>query len=178
MFEIERKFRLNNNEAEGLRSKLDAKYGSGKKLVQKDELFLYKKSSYDQHIIGEATLRIRKSDGKYYFTYKHTVEETGNRVEHETEVSDPAAMRAALLAMGWCSVIHIEKTRWHYHASGVTYDLDDVVGLGHYLEVELISNKDTNAEATLVKLATSLDIPAGRIERRSYARLLEEKTNA
>lgn len=178
MYEIERKFHLNPNEAAGLKVKLDAKYGPGKKLVQKDVLFLYKKTSYSEHVTGEPALRIRSSDGKHYFTYKHTVLASGNRVEHETEVSNPAAMRGALIAMGWHEVITIEKTRAHYHAAGVTYDLDNVMGLGDFLEVEIISNEDSDAEAALISIAASLGIPADRIERRSYGKLLQEKTNA
>lgn len=175
MFEIERKFRLGADEAAEIKTKLEAKYGPGKELTQKDELFLYQKTSYSEHVTGEPALRIRSSDGKHYFTYKHTLLETGNRVEHETEVGDPAAMREALLAMGWHSVIRIEKVRWHYHAGGVTYDLDDVKGLGNFLEIELVAEKDADAEATLINLAKSLGVTAEQIERRSYGRLQEEE---
>lgn len=174
MFEIERKFRLNPNEAAGLKTRLDAKYAPGKKLVQNDEHFLFKKTSYDDHVKGEPIVRLRDSNGTYYFTYKHTVMGSGNRVEHETEVSDPAAMREALVAMGWCSVIRIEKTRFHYHAAGVSYDLDEVKGLGNYLEIELVSEKDADAEDALISIALSLGIPAERIERRNYGTLLQE----
>jgi adenylate cyclase class 2 len=178
MFEIERKFRLNPNEAAGLKVKLEAKYGAGQKLVQHDEHFLFKKSSYAEHVTGDPVLRIRNANGNYFFTYKHTVKETGNRVEHETGISDPEALRAALVAMGWRSVVQIQKVRWHFHASGLTYDLDMVEGLGDYLEIEIVSDKDSDAEATLVSVAVSLDIPADRIERRSYGRLLQEKNDA
>lgn len=178
MFEIERKFRLESGEADKIRAKLEAKYGPGEELTQKDELFLFGKTSYSQHVTGEPALRIRSSGSKHYFTYKHTVLRSGNRVEHETEVSDPAAMRAALLAMGWHDVIHLEKVRQHYHAGGVTYDLDDVKGLGNFLEIELVAEKDANAEATLISIAESLGITAGQIEHRSYGRLLEEAQHA
>lgn len=174
MFEIERKFRLRADEVAEIKTKLEAKYGPGKELVQKDELFLLGKTSYSQHITGEPALRIRSSGGKHYFTYKHTVLRSGNRVEHETEVNDPTAMRAALLAMGWHNVIHFEKVRQHYHAGGVTYDLDNVKGLGNFLEIELVAEKDADAEATLINIAESLGITAEQIEYRSYGRLLEE----
>ena len=178
MYEIERKFRLNPNEAAGLKVKLDAKYGAGKKLVQKDALFLYKKTSYSEHVTGEPALRIRSSDGKHYFTYKHTILASGNRVEHETEIGNPGAMKAALIAMDWHEVITVEKTRYHYEAAGVTYELDTVTGLGDFLEVEIISDEDSDAETALISIAASLGVPADRIERRSYGKLLQEKTNA
>jgi len=177
MYEIERKFRLSGAEAEQIKAKLEPKYGPGKKLTQKDEHFLFKKTAYSEHVTGEPIVRLRSSDGKHYFTYKHTVLESGNRVEHETEVSDPAEMRQALLAMGWHSVIHIEKVRWHYHAGGVTYDLDNVKGLGDYLEIEIVSEKDSDAEATLISIAQSLGIASDRIERRNYGTLLQEKND-
>lgn len=178
MFEIERKFRLNENEAAGIKTRLDDKYGPGKKLIQKDELFLFKKSSYAEHVRGEAITRIRESDGKTYFTYKRTVLRTGNRVEHETEIAEAAPMRAALLEMGWRSAMHIQKTRWHYHSAGVTYDLDDVEGLGHYLEIEIVSDQDSDAESALIAIAEELGILPERIERGSYGKLLWEKNNA
>ena len=178
MFEIERKFRLSAAEAEQLQTKLVSKYGPGEKLTQKDEHFLFKQTSFSQHVTGEPIVRIRKSGDKYYFTYKHTVLESGNRVEYETSISDPASMRAALIAMGWHGVIQIEKVRLHFHASGVTYDLDDVKRLGHYLEIEIVSEKDSDAESTLVAIAKDLGIPASRLERRNYGALFQEKHNA
>jgi adenylate cyclase class 2 len=178
MYEIERKFRLSGAEAEQVRTKLEAKYGPGKKLTQKDEHFLFKKTFYGEHVAGEPIVRLRSSDSKHYFTYKHTVLQSGNRVEHETEVSNPSAMREALIAMGWNSVIHIKKTRLHYHAGGVTYDLDNVQGLGDFLEIEIVSEKDADAEPMLISVAKSLGIPANRIERRNYGALLQEKTDA
>lgn len=178
MYEIERKFRLSENEAIGIKAKLESKFGPGKKLIQKDEHFLFKKSSYAEHARGEAITRIRESDGKYLFTYKRTVLATGNRVEHETELTDASAMRSALLEMGWQSAMCIQKTRWHYHSARVTYDLDNVEGLGEYLEIEIVSDKDSDAETALIALADDLGIGAERIERSSYGKLLWEKNHA
>ena len=175
MFEIERKFRLNPTEVAGVRAKLESTYGKGKKLIQHDELFLFKKASYDEHVTGEGVLRIRRANNKNYFTYKHTVLETGNRVEHETEIADPEALREAILAMGWQSVIQIEKVRLHYHLKDVSFELDAVKGLGAYLEIELLSKEDSDAEARIIAMAESLGVAADRIERRSYGKLLAEK---
>ena len=175
-FEIERKFKISSQEAGRLKNIFDQDFGAVEPILQVDQLYLFGKRSMAEHVTGEPIVRVRRAGNKAFFTYKHTVLATGNRLEHETEISDPKSMMAALTEMGWTHVLEIHKTRYHYISKQAHFELDRVENLGDYLEIELLrAEDDTSGEQKIIKIAEQLGLSVDTMERRSYAALLEDR---
>ena len=91
----------------------------------------------------DEALRVRAEtpadgDPVHELTYKgpKVDADSKTRREHETRVGDPEATDAALRALGFEPVATVEKLRERYRVDGYTVTLDDVGGLGEYVEVE------------------------------------------
>ncbi len=63
-------------------------------------------------------------------------EASKTRAEHETDVGDPAAVDAALQALGFDPAAAVRKERERYALEGYTVTLDEVEDLGQFVEVE------------------------------------------
>lgn len=63
------------------------------------------------------------------------------REELETAVGDPETMQAVLDRLGFSHAATVEKERFRYRLDGTTVVLDDVAGLGEYVEVETVATR-------------------------------------
>lgn len=96
-----------------------------------------------------------------------------SRTEYETAVGDQAVMGAVLEALGFRPVHTVEKTRRELTAGAVTACLDEVAGLGAFLELELLVEADREAAAErLLALLDRLGVPRENLTRRSYLEML------
>jgi len=94
--------------------------------------------------------------------------------------ASPGEIHAILTALGFCPLHTVVKRRqpgelvWRGVTVGIA--VDDVVGLGAYLELEIVCEPESAdaARETILSLASELELP--RSERRSYLRLLLEKS--
>jgi adenylate cyclase class 2 len=91
----------------------------------------------------DEALRVRAEhpdDGEpvHELTYKgpKVDDASKTREEHESTVGDPDAVDAALRALGFEPAATVEKHRERYRVDDVTVTLDDVDGVGSYVEVE------------------------------------------
>ncbi|MFB6119585.1 MAG: class IV adenylate cyclase [Halobacteriaceae archaeon] len=89
----------------------------------------------------DEALRVRhESDGeeRTLLTYKGPLvdAESKTREEHETEVADAAELDGVLAGLGCEPAATVEKERERYGLDGYTVTLDDVAGLGEFVEVE------------------------------------------
>ena len=62
--------------------------------------------------------------------------ESKSREEFESELGDPEAVDEALSRLGFSPAATVEKERTYYVLDGYTVTLDDVAGLGEFVEVE------------------------------------------
>jgi adenylate cyclase, class 2 len=84
-------------------------------------------------------LRLRDEGVRTSLTYKQTASATSaidSTLEAEIEVSDFAAARALLEAMGFSAVRYQENYREEWKLDGVTFDLDTWPDLPTFLEIE------------------------------------------
>jgi adenylate cyclase class 2 len=138
--------------------------------------------------VTDEAFRLRVADGNCFLTYKGPLEDpiakTRREIElplHETKCEE-AQVRELILALGFKSVREVRKTRIHFHGEyqshPVTVTYDSVVGLGEYMELEMIVEKDAKelARDNLLQLAHVLSLE--NLERRSYLRLLIAKEGA
>lgn len=90
----------------------------------------------------DEALRVRQTTGaaggETRLTYKGPLVEGAGKTrrEHETTVADADEAAAILEGLGFESAATVEKTRETWRLDGYEVVLDDVTGLGQYVEVE------------------------------------------
>ena len=143
---------------------------------------------------SDEALRIREQRSELstqtMLTYKGAkVDPLSNtRVEVETAISNAAEMQEILKSLGYKSVLTVEKKRRAYRGtaefSQVNICLDQLAGLGSFIEVEYcaesdISQKDGESiRNRLLSLLDLLDIPRSELTRKSYLELLMERATS
>jgi|SRR3989338_68450 len=93
-------------------------------------------------------LRIRESGGEFILTLKRPVANQLDSLEHETKISDPAETKEILNLMGYHEIVAVDKIRRKANFNGMEICLDQVDGLGTFLEAERIVE---DAEAEIVQ---------------------------
>ena len=178
MYEVELKFPLDSPDA--LLAKLEAMGARrGTTLVQCDQYFNHPARDFAQ---TDEALRIRTDERGARITYK------GPRVDHQTKTrreielpvgandGDDEKLSQLLKQLGFRQVRAVRKKRlpleldWENRQLELV--LDEVDGLGHFLEIETIADEQSKAAAgdSILRLAKQLGLENS--ERRSYLSLL------
>jgi adenylate cyclase, class 2 len=135
--------------------------------------------------VTDEALRLRRIGPINHITYKGPRRPGPAKVRTEIEVAlaegdGPARDFIAILEhLGYRPVAVVRKHRRGYHLRREGYEvevcLDDVEGLGRFVEVEILAPEEEldKASAALQRLAAALGLTAS--ERRSYLELLLEK---
>ena len=130
-------------------------------------------------------MRIRVVGEKSFVTYKGPKIDTTTKTRREIELPlDPAdhdgsQFGSLLAALGFTPVAVVRKRRRKFEVTVGEYEvdgaLDDVDGVGCFVELELQANDDglEAAKRTIAMLAADLNL--GPSERRSYLEMLLEK---
>jgi adenylate cyclase class 2 len=140
----------------------------GAAFVQDDQAYAPDGWSYGDPKIGVSFVRLRSVDGAHTFTLKRPLENALSCVEHESRVEDREAMHAAILAMGFYPTVRIVKTRRCAHVAGMEICLDEVDGVGSFIELERIVADETSGDAVqdeLVAYVAGLGIGAERTDQ-------------
>lgn len=150
MREIEIKLRVNN--LEELEKKLAA---SGlvisKEVAQHDVVY----SQSDPSIFttpreGLLVMRIRNEDDIAKVTLKRQRTHELDNDEYETKVEDGEVMHQILLALGWKPEVEVKKTRKKGKLGDYEVCLDNVEGLGTFMELEKMTD-DKNSDAEEIR---------------------------
>jgi adenylate cyclase class 2 len=107
--------------------------------------------------LGVSFLRLRTVNGRHYFTLKQPVGNAQACLEHETEVADRDAMHHAALHMGYCPTVRIAKTRRTATVGDRSLCVDDLQGVGGFIEVERLAPDDADVLAVQAELAAFID---------------------
>ena len=145
----------------------------------------YTSKHHDFAALGEA-LRIRKVEnlksGKEtcLITYKGAKldQVSMTRQELETEVGDGETVRKILEQIGFCPVSPVEKQRLYLRKDNMTACLDDVKGLGNYLELEILTDAEEERTKALKQVKDVLEILGYSMKdttRTSYLSMLMKK---
>jgi len=86
----------------------------------------------------DEALRIRLTEGEVSLCYKgpRMPGKAKMRVEIEVKIGDLEKMYRILRALGFYEVARVEKQREVYERGGVSIALDEVKGLGRFIEIE------------------------------------------
>ena len=116
----------------------------------------------------DEALRIRKSQGKTILTYKGPKIDRISKSREEIETFVSGDINLILERLGFYKFIEIKKKRKLYRYNEFMISIDDVEGLGEYIEVELKSEKKEDVK----KIEHLFDILYLDSERRSYLELI------
>jgi len=110
-------------------------------------------------------------------TYKGPLVDGGSktRVEHETGVDDGEAASGVFAGLGFEPAATVEKRREFWRYDGYTVTLDDVDGLGEFVEVEREVEDESavaSARDAAVDVLAELELDAADQIRTSYLGLL------
>lgn len=147
--------------------------------TQQDEYFNHPERDFQK---TDEALRIRReqrNDGTSHccITYKGANDSLigQSRRELETRVEDEHKMRQILLALGFRSAAEVKKRRKEYKKEDLTVCLDELDGLGHYIELEVVLPETESKSATenrLRKFLSELSFIQPVIEPLTYLELV------
>ncbi|HDS45209.1 MAG TPA: class IV adenylate cyclase [Methanomicrobia archaeon] len=139
---------------------------------QTDRYFNHPQRDFAQ---TDEALRIRIADDRVFMTYKGRKMDRVSKTREEIEVAigDAAAATRLLERFGFTPVEAVRKLRREYRLGEFTVCLDDVAGLGTFVEVERRGAADVE-KARDGALALLEQLNLHRTERRSYLELLLE----
>jgi adenylate cyclase, class 2 len=177
-FEVEQKHRIEDIEAFAARL---AERGVvvGPPVEQADEYFAHPCRDF---ATTDEALRIRSVTEGSFVTYKGPRLDTTTKTRRELELpldardASGCGFAELLEALGFTSVGVVRKSRRTFQLEHggrqVEGALDDVDGVGTFVELELVADEATidDAKSTISALAAELDLAAS--ERRSYLEML------
>ncbi len=176
MIEVERKFRLDDSKKQGVLSMLENK--TPQDFHQIDKVFLFQNNSFKNFKRGQPVIRIRSSNGVITLTYKRALNEGGDMLEHEVKVDSVDVTQAIVLELGYLLATDIEKKRQEFSFDNATVSLDEVVGLGTFLEIEIMADdeqKIDDAQKKVMEIAEKFGLGEAEIVTKKYDQLMEEK---
>lgn len=138
--EIEVKARV--SDMGGLVSKLESLDCKLSESVVQDDVVFVKSDDDFLDFKGKVFLRIRKSGGRAIFTVKKPHVNEMDRSEYETEVKDPEQLKGAILLLGYKESVRIVKKRRKAHYKEYEICVDEVEGLGAFVEAEKMTDEE------------------------------------
>jgi adenylate cyclase class 2 len=161
-----------------IKAKIDA-LPVGKRLGELGAKFInqtHQKDVYFRHPCHDfkktdEALRVRKVKDEYFLTYK------GEKLDPETKTRKEIQIRAEkgifnlLKSLGFSIAGKVEKWRSFYEWKDLKICLDEVKGLGNFLELEGAAWKD---KEKMFEILQKLGIEKRKLTRKSYLELLEE----
>ena len=175
-FEVEVKIKVENlAKVEEDLKKLGAdevEYG-----VQED---LYFNAPHKNFVATDEALRIRRSNGKCFLTYKgcRLNSQAKTREELEVKVEDFNVIRLILEKLDFKPVYLVKKIRKSFKLENLKINLDNVENLGSFVEIEGFA-KDEDERKKVVenvrRVLLKLNLHDKKLEDKTYLELLLEK---
>ncbi|NPB00347.1 MAG: class IV adenylate cyclase [Crenarchaeota archaeon] len=181
MFEVEVKYRVPEELYDKIVRELESKW---KFMYEVEEHDIYLAHPCRNFAETDEALRIRtEKRGNLHhiiLTYKgpRIGGEGKTREELSTEVGDLESCLKIFEKLGFRKVVEILKRRKVYSKESYTLALDDVEGLGKFVEIECVTDsRDLVDECArnIKRLAAELGLDDSLIERRTYLELMLEK---
>jgi adenylate cyclase class 2 len=180
MYEVELKFPL--NDAESVKRQLAALGAEPQAPQQQTDLY-FNHPARDFGQTDEA-LRVRSMGDRHLVTYKGPIVDSQTKTRREIEIplagNDAGRQFGEILRLlSFRPVREVSKRRQTYQCSWQSRPfeiaLDEVAGLGHFVEIETQANEAERAAAVNSILALASQFQLGKPEKRSYLCLLLEQ---
>ncbi|HWR25908.1 MAG TPA: class IV adenylate cyclase [Methanosarcina sp.] len=148
MIEVEVKVRADHSKVRSILEKLGAK-----KIGVEHQSDIYFAAPHRDFAKTDEALRIRSFDGKSVLTYKGPKLDGVSKTREELETpADEVSTTRILNALGFSKAEIVRKTREVFKAEEITICLDEVEGLGEFLELEITVENERELEASRAKL--------------------------
>jgi adenylate cyclase, class 2 len=124
---------------------------------------------------SDEALRIRVREGGARITYKGPKLDcsTQSRKELTSGISDPEVLEEILTSLGFVRAGAVRKVRTKYLLNGLILAMDDVEGLGSFIEIEASGSEDWSVER--IKVEEMLNaLGLGESLRKTYLEMLLE----
>jgi len=159
---------------EGIRSRAEKLSDTAVEVIPQEDIFF----NVPQ---GRLKLRLLASDHGELIYYTRPDQEGPKRSDyHIAHTTDPENLKRVLeLAYGIRGVV--KKTRYLYLVGQTRVHLDDVEGLGQFMELEVViqdGQSDAEGDAIADKLMTSLGVERSDLIDGAYMDLLEKQSQA
>ena len=120
------------------------------------ETDVYFRAAHHDFIKRDEALRVRETEdletGEKTAQGPKLDDVSMTRKEMETSVGDGETARAILEQIGFTSVIPVEKVRHYFHRGRLTACVDQVTGLGEFLELEILTESEEGRSAALTEI--------------------------
>ena len=90
----------------------------------------------------DEAIRLRQINNKFFLTYKGPKIDSETKTREEIEVAVEKNIIEILKMLGFREWMNIKKQRKTHKLNNLTVCLDDVAGLGKFMEVEIQVNED------------------------------------
>ncbi len=126
-------------------------------------------------------LRLRETGKGAFITYKHyypeNVERTDYCDEFESRVDNVTSLRNIFDNLGMKELVVVEKTRNSWMLDGVEISLDDVKGLGYFIELEAKKEFEDpkDGKRFLFDVLGRLNAKVGKEKLKGYPSMILEK---
>jgi adenylate cyclase class 2 len=134
----------------------------GEPVRQDDQAYAPTGWDYGQDRLKVTFARLRSEGDDCLFTVKQPVTDVSTCIEYECRVDDRDAMHRAILLMGFAPTVRIVKTRQMVQVDErFALCLDEVEGVGAFLEVEAMTTSDADYDSLrgeLEQLVASLEL--------------------
>lgn len=114
-----------------------------KPITQEDQIFLRVGDSFSNFKMGSILLRIRKQNNQKIFTLKKRQEAEMSSIEKEIVIQDAKTLEEIIKYLGFREVVKVKKVRIKCKYKNSEICLDQVKGLGSFIEVEKFSTGNT-----------------------------------
>lgn len=151
-------------------------------IIQSDQYFAHPARDFAK---TDEALRIRTCSGTSFVTYKGPKLDATTKTRRELELplhpadADGTRFAELLAALGFKPVATVQKQRRAFKidhgAHAVEGALDDVDGVGRFVELELLASDQNLEEIKRVITELAEELRLGPSERRSYLELLLEQ---
>ncbi|MGC8664570.1 MAG: class IV adenylate cyclase [Nitrososphaeria archaeon] len=129
---------------------------NGGKLIKKEKQIDIYLDFDDLRIKSSGSaLRLRISDKNYFITFKGPQKKdiVKNRDEYEVKVSDYEQTLKIFESIGIKEKFRIIKNRSTVRFNGLNFEVDDVEGLGKFVEIEVKSDKEIEQVKKIIEIA-------------------------
>ena len=178
--EIELKFPLHNSKEVINFLNINANL-QAKDVFQKDTYFIPQHRNFLEVTYPYEWLRLRESNKGFFINYKHffpeNVEKTDYCDEFETKIDNPEVIHKIFSHLNIEKAVVVEKNRSTWLFEEVEIAVDEVEGLGTFIELEATQNFADPKEGKeyLFKVLEKLNAQTGETDLRGYPFLLLEK---
>jgi adenylate cyclase class 2 len=147
MYEVEVKGKLRTSPQDAVRSLRENGFVFEDPQFQNDTIFAGDASDITDWRPGSSVARIRTEGARSIMNVKTYTDVALTKVEHETLVERPEEAAAMLKVLGLKEVVRVQKRRQLGVKDSVTVCVDEVVGLGAFVEFELLYQEPPSASA-------------------------------